>query len=253
MTHAAVPVTWADIIRTLAGVWFRRHRRTLAILGLAVGASVVLLFAGTKGRGELFIGTVVMFAGFGISMMTMDGIVAEDYRSGLVALWFQKPGSLAQIYVTRYVVLQALTVLAVVAVSGVIVGAMHAAGARSTGTPVRTMISVSAMALLTGAIMFAYSAWNIRREIFATLVTVFGTIVLGAGFAQANGLLAVTIRTMAFPMDSIDAWMRGSPINPAYAGAGWMVLGHFLAWSAIAVVGLLVTTRRLDRSGNALG
>lgn len=217
------------------------------LLGGSVGASALLAF----GPGDPALAldgavAILLLEGAGLTLLLTEGIVARDVRRGWVVLWLQKPVSPVGFYASRF--LRALLLLAALIVAtGGAVAVLFQVG-RGDGGPVLEILPVTL--LLSGTLAtltFALSSWRAHPDVVMALAFVFLSTPLSAmatvnpaGFGPAGPFL----RALAPPVDAILAtggvWMDG-PTPSAQDVAH--VLGYLAAWIAVAVVGLLRTTR----------
>lgn len=252
MTDDAPPVTRIDVARALAHIWYRQHRRLLAILLGTTVIAWIMLAAGHRDSADGVMRSVVFYGMIAVGMLTMSGAVSEEYRSGLVSLWFQKPGSLVRTYLSRYAFHQGLVVATALIVSVCLFGPSVAVGDIAATRAVRICVAATAMATLTVSVVFAMSALNIKRDAMFGLIVVMGTLTLGAVMAFDEGPVADAVRAVAFPIDSIGAIAGGSAYPKGMTIAIITLAAHYLAWNLIAFAGLRFTSRNLTRAGQAV-
>jgi len=222
----------------------RRQRHLLALLGAAL---LVTAAAGLSGRTDQvveFAYTLTFFAPIAFGLTAMSGVVADDLKSGVIVLWYQQPGSLMGWYLRRYGEMMlllgifALLLAAITALMSVLWGGI---APHRADLYFRTAL---VCALLPAAMVFAYSAWGVLRDSFATVLTVMATTAIALSFSFDDSPLGLSMRALAFPVDAMQVITQGGGIYGV--GTAWaIVLSHFVGWTGIGTLGLYVLPRRL--------
>lgn len=225
--------------------WSIRHRRLGTMLALALVVATALIVSGRPERAQVLLAAIAFFGPFVVGLVTMTGVVTDDIRSGIIVLWYQQPGALAGWYTRRYV--QALVLLVAFAlVLGAVVAALGiAAHLLTVERALRTAGVIIALTLLPAAMVFAYSAWGVLRDGTVALLTALGSLPLGVGVVFDDSVLATVVRWVIFPIDAIQV-LSGAytgPSDPWQALA--IVVGQFVGWTAVGLVGLRYLPRKV--------
>src|SRR5687767_7041132 len=104
---------WPAVLVETGRYWLRRHHILIALVILCalVGALLALLHVDSA---KWFLVSSVIYCPIILGLVCMSGIVSDDRTSGLIVLWFQKPGLMHRAYAIRYVLgLVLLTTLTV--------------------------------------------------------------------------------------------------------------------------------------------
>lgn len=226
-------------------------RPRATVLGVLVGGSLLASGLLAFGPGDPALAldgalAILLLEGVGLALLLTEGIVVRDVRRGRAVLWLQKPVSPVGFYLARF--LRALLLLVGLA------GAMTCAVAafflvgRGEASPVLEVLPVALLLAVTLATLtFGLSAWRLHPDVLMALAFVFLTTPLAAMATVSPGAFrgaAPVLRLLAPPTDAIVAvggvWMEGPAPTPEEVGR---VAGYLAAWLAVAVVGLVRTTR----------
>ena len=211
----------------------------------------VEVMAGSSGLILLF-STLALFFAFGtlfFSFVMPGGMVADERRSTAIMLWAQHPMSLTSLYLQRYLGVQVVNLVALLAF-----GLIAAAAVLPAHAPRRRGWEVASICLegmLACAISFGITALGIRRAALFGVVyylpsNLIATI-LTASETSASTLAEVAravLPFVIFPAGVIEDLVVGFGSDVAWDwGATGMVVYHFALWTAVAWLGL----RRLER------
>jgi hypothetical protein len=237
---------WRTLVQETALYCLRRFRGLIVAVGCVTLLAAVLAFGGQTEVASTALAGVVFYAPFIAALLVMSGIVSDELATGLIVMWFQKPGMLVGAYAIRYALYLFLLSAAAV-VLAVIVGAISvSAGAFPLAKAVRFAPVMISVAVLVGAMVFGFSAWGFRRDsTVAFFVIVIGFSLAGiAAFKQAP--LSSILNVIAFPLDAMAALGGSASGYTGVAAPIAIVLGQFVAWTAIGVAGLKYTERTLQ-------
>jgi hypothetical protein len=124
VSEAALPDrVWRTLVLETASSWLRRFRGLFAAIGCVTLLAAVLVFGGQTEAGTRVLAGVVFYAPFIAALLAMSGIVSDELESGLIVMWFQKPGMMFLAYAIRYVLYLFLLAVGAVALA-VVVGAI---------------------------------------------------------------------------------------------------------------------------------
>ncbi len=246
MTSAPGTTFALPVARVLAGFWLRRHRTAVLVTGVAGFLGLIYLIAGQPERARVVFGEMLLLAPVAAGLLTTSGIVSDERDSGLMVMWFQKRGSLFRTYFFRYAVGQALLVLfctffaLCAAATGVAAGLVpFARGAR--------IVSVLwVFAVLPASIVFAVSAWGVKRDAAIALILILLSLMMSASVALEQTTSARIIRTIAFPLECISV-LIGSGRSMPFHTALTIVLAQCIGWTLLGLVGLRYTAYALAR------
>jgi len=242
------PGAWRGGLATeSARYWVRRNRTVLVVVTGAVLLGTVMALVGDADRSRKVLAMSVGWGPLVAGVLTMSGIVSAELESGLVVMWFQKPGTLLRPYLVRYLIGQALLVTFALMLAAVAGGIGAAAGLLPVTRALRLPLMAVAVALIPAAMVFALSAWGVRRDATITVVLMISSLTVAAGLAFDQGLMARVLRSMVFPLDAIEALAGASPVTQGLEWPLAVVVGQVVAWSALGAVGLRYTERVLQR------
>jgi hypothetical protein len=246
-----LPVVAAETAR----YWLRRHR--VLLLGLAAVTLALAWSAqgaqGTQGaqgeRGTQLLSMLVFFAPLVAGLLTMSGIVADERESGIMLLWYQKPGTLFRYYLVRYS-LHYLMLAAFALGLGLLTAAVGTAlGVVQPDRAARIPLVTLSLASVSAAMVFAFSAWGVRRDSTVALLAIIGSVTVASLFAFDQGLTRDALMAVAFPVDAIQNISGRATATGDLVRALAHVLAQFAAWTSLAVLGLAWTQRALQRNG----
>lgn len=238
---------WPTLAAESARYWMRRHRALVPAIAVTTLAGMLSAITGKVDHAQTLIAMIAFFAPFLGGLVSMSGIVVDERESGLILLWFQKPGSLVRSYTIRYALYQALMALFAIALGGIVGGVGAATGLFALTKAARIVGVMLPIALIPAAMVFAFSAWGVRRDSVMAFFVILASVTLGAAFSFDEGVVATTVKAVIFPLDSIQA-ISGSPaFSAGLARPVALVVSHFAAWTLIGLAGLRYTERALRR------
>jgi hypothetical protein len=226
--------------------WKRRYKTLLVCVGVAVTAAFGVALSGQTERAKAIVAGVVAFAPLVAALLTMSGIVSDDRDSGLILMWFQKPARLFRTYALRYAISQAIlvvlgTLLAVVVTGISIVGELY-----PLARALRWVFPIWVLSSVTAAMVFAFSAWGVRRDSTLALFVIVVSFTLGARTMFDDSLRAQVIRAFTFPLDAAGV-LAGSQNHISVPHAALIVVAHFFGWTLLGMLGLRYTEAALSR------
>ena len=238
------------VARELFRFWLRRNLVAFTFIGAAAILGTLLMFVDQIEAAPMIVGGLAFLAPVTLGLLCMSGIVADERASGLIVMWFQKPGSLFRAYLTRYLLNQVMLVVGTALLSTVVVIIARSAGAFETNSPFRVVISMLFLAILPAAVAFALSAFGVRRDSTVALVLMLNSFMFAALLLRSEHPVAVVIRTIAFPIDALGALATGGPAYPpGVARPIAIIFAHVVGWSCLGLIGLRYTEHRL-KTGN---
>ncbi|MEX2281066.1 MAG: hypothetical protein WEE89_01110 [Gemmatimonadota bacterium] len=247
MTSLTGSNLWVTLVLETGRFLLRRHIPLFVVMAMSAILGATLLFAGIE-YGESIVLGMAFYAPFIAGLVIMSGLVSDERASGFFLLWVQKPAWLSRSYAIRYALYLLLLAL-VAATLGSAIGALGVAGNLFTITKAfRLGAGMIPLALLPAAMVFAFSAWGVRRDaVFAFLTVVIGVSLAGiTSFerSEASGL----IQFLAFPLDPVMAIIgaRSFPLDLTRAIA--IICAQLAGWSLIGFLGLGFSERLLQRS-----
>ena len=238
---------WPTVATESIRYWLRRHRLLLWLLVAGVTAAVATAVAGRIETADLLLETLLFYVPAFAGLLTMAGIVADERESGIILIWSQKAGSMLRYYVIRYALYQGLLAIFVLALAVLAITLSSAMGLMQEMVLARLPLLMMPMAAITAAIVFAFSAWGARRDSAAALLTIIGSVVIAALLSRQYGPARSIVMAISFPVDALAAlggseFLRGSVAHPVA-----IVVGQFIGWTALGLLGLLHTQRTLQR------
>ena len=238
---------WLTLGTETARCLWRRHLPLL--LGLAASVALAGGLLVTNARiSEAFVLGMSFYAPFALGLIVMSGLVSDERASGLIVLWLQKPSWLSRTYSIRYGLYLLLLTL-VTLMLGLIIGTLGVtAGLFPIAKAVRLSAGMLALALIPAAMVFAFSAWGVRRDaVFAFLVAVIGVSLAGVTSFDRS-VPSALIRFLAFPLDPVMAVIgaRAQPFGSARAIA--IIAAQLAGWSLLGFLGLRFAERLLQRN-----
>src|SRR5262245_48163491 len=102
MNASAASAPWILVARVLVASWGRRYRGILVAIAALAAIALGLSLAGDRSSAQILFGQIMLFSPVIAGLLTMSGIVSDERESGLIVMWFQKPGSLFRTYFVRY-------------------------------------------------------------------------------------------------------------------------------------------------------
>lgn len=229
-----------------ARYWVRRNRALLVgVAGVALLSAAVAVAGQTERSRDIIV--LAFWGPLVAGVLTMSGVVSSELESGLVGMWFQKRGTLVRPYLIRYGINQALVVAFALAVAAVVSGVGAAAGLWAAEKALRLPLVALATAVIPASMVFALSAWGVRRDASVAVIVLITSTALAGVTAFDAGRVARIVRALAFPLDAIQTLSGPSPVGQTLGQALAVVVGHILAWSAVGVVGLWYTEGALRR------
>ena len=225
----------------------RRHFALLLGLAVSVAVAAALLVA-KAGISEAFVLGMSFYAPFALGLVVMSGLVSDERASGLIVLWLQKPAWLSRTYSIRYG-LYLLLITLVTLILGFIVGTL---GVTANLFPIAKALRLSAgmlaLALVPAAMVFAFSAWGVRRDaVFAFLVVVIGISLAGVTAFDRSAASAL-IRFLAFPLDPVMAVIGSRTQRFGQTQAIAIIAAQLAGWSLLGFLGLRFAERLLQRN-----
>ncbi len=246
---AAMPTSslWFTLLAEGKRCLVRRHYMLLVIMAATALLAAILLAAGID-NGELILLGFAFYAPFTAGLVVMSGIVSDERASGVIVLWLQKPALLSRSYTIRYgLYLLLLSILT--AGFGILIASLGmVAGLFTAGKAFRLGIGMLPLALIPAAMVFAFSAWGVRRDaILAFLTIVIGVSVAGVTSFERGPANAVS-RFLAFPIDAVLVVLGSRPQSLELTQASAIIIAHLAGWSLIGFLGLRVSERILQRA-----
>jgi hypothetical protein len=219
------------------------------LLGLAASVALAAgLLVAKAGISEAFVLGMTFYAPFALGLVVMSGLVSDERATGLIVLWLQKPTWLSRTYSIRYA-LYLLLLSVVTLVLGLIIGALGVVGDLfPIAKALRLIAAMLALALVPAAMVFAFSAWGVRRDaVFAFLAVVIGISLAGVTSFDRSTASAV-IKLFAFPLDPIMTVIsaRSHPLSQTRAIA--IIAAQLAGWSLLGFLGLRFAERLLQRN-----
>ena len=243
--NTAGTIGWQRLARVLTSYWLRRHRIVIAATAVASTLALVFVLMGDRQRARILFGEILLFSSVGAGLLTASGLVSDERESGLIIMWFQKPGNLLRLYIARYLLGQ--TILFLLCTLFAVFAA--AAGVLAHFIPLTRGLRIVPVfwvfAFLPAAIVFALSAWGVKRDAVIAVLIIVASMALGTETAMKDGLVARVLHQLAFPFDSLGV-LIGSSQQLSYGSALLIVLAHCVAWSLIAAAGLRYTGHALS-------
>jgi hypothetical protein len=226
--------------------WNRRFRTLIVAVGVVATAALGVPLSGGTERAKAIVAGVVGFAPLVAALLTMSSIMSDDRESGLILMWFQKPARLFRTYALRYAISQAIlvvlgTLLAVVVTGISIVGELY-----PVARALRWVFPIWVLSSVTAAMVFAFSAWGVRRDSTLALFVIVVSFTLGARTIFDDSLRAQVIRAFTFPLDAAGV-LAGSQSHISVRHAALIVVGHFFGWTLLGLLGLRYTEAALSR------
>ena len=250
MTTALTPGAWQrGVVAESARYWLRRNRTLLVVVTGAVLVGGALVAVDETDRSGTILAMTVGWGPLVAGLLTMSGIVSSELESGLVVMWFQKPGTLVRPYFVRYLIGQALLATFAVLLAAVAGGIGAAAGLLPAARVLRLPLMAAAVALIPAAMVFALSSWGVRRDASIAVILMVSSLAVAAALAFDQSLMARAVRSVVFPLDAIEALSGASPVTHTLGWPLAVVVGQIVAWSALGAVGLRHTERALRRGG----
>jgi hypothetical protein len=226
--------------------WKRRYTPLVALIGVAVTAALALALSGQSERARYILAGLTAFAPVAAGLLIMSGIVSEDRESNLILIWFQKPARLVRTYALRYAVSQGVLLLLSTVLGIAMTGVSLAGELYPFARALRWLFPIWAFTSVTGAIVFALSAWGARRDSTIALLIIIGSLTIAAKTAFDDSPRAHFIRAFAFPLESASV-LSGSTTSPSLRYALVVVLAHCVGWTLLGFLGLRFTERALAR------
>ena len=247
MTSLTGANLWTMLAMETGRCVLRRHFPLFALMALSAIIGATLLLVGIE-FGESIVLGMAFYAPFITGLVIMSGLVSDERASGFFLLWLQKPAWLSRSYTIRYA-LYLLLLTVVTAVLGVVIGGVGIAGDLFTTTKaVKLGAGMIPLALLPAAMVFAFSAWGVRRDaVFAFLTVVIGVSLAGVTSFERSAASGL-IQFLAFPLDPVMAIIgaRSFPLDLTRAIA--IICAQLAGWSLIGFLGLRFSERLLQRS-----
>jgi hypothetical protein len=241
------PRVWPTVIEEACRYWLLRHRVMLLCVTAGSVLAVLLALLGQAERSQLILAAVALYSPVAAGLIAMSGIVGDERASGLILLWFQKPGRLLRSYLIRYLLYQALLAGFALGLAAIIGGIGVLAGAFPVGKSFRLAAAMVPLALLPAAIVFAFSAWGVRRDSTVAFLVILASVSASAVVSFDQGALAGVLKTIAFPIDPIMAIVGGEAYDPNLLRPLLTIAAQFTIWSAIGLLGLRHTESTLYR------
>ena len=226
--------------------WKRRYKKLLVGVGVAVTAAFGVALSGETERARAIVAGVVAFAPIVAALLTMSGIVSDDYESGLMLMWFQKPARLFRTYAARYAISQSVLLVLGLLLGAVVTGISITGGLYPVARALRWVFPIWVLSSVTAAMVFAFSAWGARRDSTYTLLTIVISFTIGARRAFHDSLSAQFIRAVAFPLDAAGV-LAGSISHISVQYALLIVMSHVVGWTLLGMLGLRYTEAALAR------
>lgn len=228
--------------------WVRRNLVAFTFIGAAAVAAPLLMFADQIENAPLIAAGLLFYAPVILGLLCMSGIVSDERASGLIVMWFQKPGSLFRAYLTRYVLNQLVLVAGTTLLSAVVVMIGRSTGAFENSSSFRVVIGMLFLAVLPAAVVFAISAFGVRRDSTVALAVLVMSFMFAAVLLRSDHVLAAVVRTVAFPMDAFGALIASGPAYPpGLARPIGIILAHIVGWSLLGLLGLRYTEHQLKK------
>jgi hypothetical protein len=234
---------WAETGRCL----LRRHLALLALIALSALLGATLLFAGLE-QGESIILGMAFYAPFLSGLIIMSGLVSDERASGFFMLWLQKPTPLSRSYAIRYALYLVLLTMVTAALGFAIGGLGVVTDLFTVNKAVRLSAGMIPLALLPATMVFAFSAWGVRRDaVFAFLTVVIGVSLAGVTSFERSAASGF-IQFLAFPLDPVMAIIgaRSFPLDLTRAIA--IICAQLAGWSLLGFLGLRFSERLLQRT-----
>ena len=190
----------------------------------------------------------VVLLGGGAALVAATGCASGDRRSGVLALWVQKPGRPGSRAMSRWTraVIAAWAFHATATLAYVLTDPSVGSGPAARILAVGLLIDV-----LVAAVVFGFSGLGIRLDVLPALVVVLYLGMVGEDAVRAPELFPTwgpVLRAVRFPyreLGEIHAGLSGGP------GAGLVDWGRILvygaAWIGVGLAGLHLGPRRRER------
>jgi hypothetical protein len=238
------PTVAAEVIR----FWLRRHRTFLLMLSLFVALTIVALLTGRSDQAERILILVAFFAPITVGLLSMSGIVADERESGILVIWIQKPGTILRYYAVRYGLYVAMIAVFVLALSVILAAIAAQAAIVPISQATRLPLLMVPMSVIAAAMVFAFSAWGVRRDSTAALLAIIAFVTVASRFAFRPGPARDILMKVAFPVDALVAVGGAEQFAGSVAHPFALIFLHFVAWTVLALVGLLYTQRTVGRA-----
>jgi hypothetical protein len=225
----------------------RRNRLVIAFAAISLVLIGIMGATGRSDQAKSVLSGLSVIAPLVAGILTMGGIVSDDRESGVILLWFQKPRSLIHTYGTVFALKLALLVAFVILI---------AVAAAAVAIPVhlidvrRALHFFAAMlgfCLVPATIVFAMSAWRVKRDSTLAFLVMFASVMLGVSVVFDESLYARIVRCLVFPMDPLQVIAKAGPYVHADIRAFLIVIGQVVGWTIIGFVGLRMLSRSLAR------
>jgi hypothetical protein len=235
----------ATFLRELVRTWLRENRLLLTlVVGLSLAVASFPLWRG-DGTSEGIFGAF-LYLPFLIALSLTAGIVSDDRATGLVDLWFQRPEPLLRFY-TRRVALFSLPLLGLcVVLTAIEIGVGLSEGLLSAKQAAGVAFVMPMLLLIGIAMVFALSAWDIRRDSATALLIAMVSVFLAAAFAFDRSAASRVVSFLAFPVDPVGALVEQNGVLALTEAIG-RILAYLIAWLGIAVIGLARLERRITQ------
>ena len=217
----------------------RRERWLVGVTIAALACALVFMFTERIDIVKTGLGTALLTGCAGIGLASLSGLFSHERASGLMLFWSQKQMPIQIFYMKRFV--RQFTLLCAWLL---FVGAAIALIAAISGlVPYARIARITVAILATGTLLalstFAFSAWRVRRDSMAAMLTAVGVYLGMAPMAFADeGFRRSFIINLAFPLDALAALGGGSRYPDYLLPPGPVITGHFIAWTLIAIAGL---------------
>ncbi len=240
------PRVWLTVAAETSRYWLRRQRAMMLVLGLATLVAGLAPFSAPSQESAVVLAVAALYAPLLAGLLAMSGIVADERASGLIVMWFQKPGTLFRSYLIRYLLYLALIAALTLGLAMIVGVAAISSHVFTFFKAVRVGAAALPMALIPAATVFACSAWGARRDSTVAFSIVAVSVALQGVLAFDPGVLARVIKVIAFPIDPIMAIAGGSAYDSDLTRPLAVVAAHLAAWTALGLLGLRYTERALQ-------
>jgi len=226
--------------------WKRRYTPLIIVVGVTVTGALAFALTGQSERARYVLAVLAVFPPVVAGLLMMSGIVSEDRESGLILMWFQKPARLFRTYALRYAISQAVLLLLGTCLGLAMAGVALVGNLYSAGEALRWVFPVWVFTFVSGAMVFALSAWGARRDSTIALLLIIASLTLAARTAVDDSSRAQIFRAFAFPLEAATV-LSGSRTSPSLQYSIVVALAHALGWTIVGLLGLRFAERALTR------
>ena len=242
---------WPAVVGETLRYWINQNRTLLLVIGSVALLSILGAVAGMTESSELLLGLLVVYAPAAAGLVTMSGIVSQDRASGLIVMWFQKSGTIYRVYGARYLIYLALAAGLAAGLGAIVAGVGSAAGSFAPEKAIRMPLVAFWYAVIPAAMVFAFSAWGVRRDAALTLFVIIISLAMGGAVAFDTRPWTRVLTAVVFPIDRIQVIGGSSPLGESLGHALFIIGVHFVAWTGCGLLGLFHTQRSMRRNGSA--